>query len=194
MNTPTTNASTSSASRLSVLDQPLHQVLLLLATGVLLAGFHQAWDFALGLPGHFGLVWMAGIVLARAGSRVRFAACCAALGYAGGDVAFSGAAAMHALGQAPGYALGALMIDLAWQTRTSLVTRPAFAGLVGGLAFACKPLMMVALVALFEIKAGSLRHGLGFPLLTHFCFGATGAVIGALLWQSAQAVPRSRSA
>jgi len=193
MNTPTTNASTSSASRPSVRELTLRQVVLLFGTGVLLAGFHQAWDFALGLPGHFGLVWMAGIVLARAGSTVRFAACCAALGYAGGDAAFSGAA-IHALGQAPGYALGALVVDLAWQTRATLITRPAYAGLVGGLAFACKPLIVAALVALFEITAGSLRHGLGFPLLTHFCFGATGAVIGALLWQSAHALPRSRGA
>lgn len=191
MNLPTTNASTSSNSRPSVLEQPLRQVLLLFGCGVLLAGFHQAWDFALGLPGHFGLVWMAGLILARAGASVRFAACCSALGYASGDVAFSGAA-LHALGQAPGYALSALLVDLAWQTRATLITRPVCAGLVGGLAFTCKPLTMAVLVALFEIKAGSLRHGLGFPLLTHFCFGATGAVIGALLWQSAQALPRSR--
>lgn len=182
MNLSTINAWTSSASRLSGRKQQLREFLLLFFCGVLLAGFHQASDLSLGLPGHFGLVWMAAIVFARAGSTLPYAAIAMALGYAGGGATF-GAVASHAIGQAPGYLVSALAVDGVWRLLAVTWTRPVLAGLFGGLAFACKPLVMVAMVALFDIKAGSLHHGLAFPLLTHFCFGATGAVLGAFLWQ-----------
>lgn len=185
MNLPHTNASTSNGLRNSALERPLNQVLFLGALGISLAGIHQAWDLSLGLPGHFGLIWMASLMCARAGSKLRFAALGTAIAYAGGTSAFSGGT--HALlGHAPGYLVAALAVDLAWALAPALTRRRLTAGIIGGIAFALKPLVMATLVALIGIKAGSLSHGVGFPVLTHFCFGATGAVIGALLWQGIQ--------
>lgn len=182
MNLPNTNASISNGSRNSALERPLNQFLLLGALGISLAGIHQAWDLSLGLPGHFGLIWMASLICARAGSNLRFAALTTAIAYAGGASAFSGGT--HSVfGHAPGYLIAALAVDFAWRLAPSLTRQRLTAGLLGGIAFAMKPLVMAALVALIGIKAGSLSHGIGFPVLTHFCFGATGAVIGALAWQ-----------
>ncbi|MEQ8660608.1 MAG: hypothetical protein RLW62_07310, partial [Gammaproteobacteria bacterium] len=79
--------------------------------------------------------------------------------------------------------LCALVLDLAWHLATALVRRPLLAAGVGALAFALKPLALVALAALFAVEAGALRHGIVFPLLTHAAFGACGAAIGALLWE-----------
>lgn len=185
MNLPIINASKSTGSKTSVLDRPQNQFLILCGTGVALGGIHQVWDFALGLPGHFGLIWMAALVCARAGSPLRFAAAITALAYSTSMTAFAGGS-LHSLGHAPAYLAAALVLDCAWQLSREFVRRPALAGITGGISFALKPLVMVLLVSFLDIKAGSLRAGLGFPLLTHFCFGATGAVIGALLWQSAR--------
>ncbi len=185
MNLPNTNASISNGSRNSALERPLNQFLLLGALGLSLAGIHEAWDLSLGLPGHFGLVWMASLICARAGSNLRFAALTTAIAYAGGASAFSGGT--HSLfGHAPGYLVAALALDLAWRLLPSFAQRRLTAALLGGIAFALKPLVTAVLVALIGIKAGSLSHGIGFPVLTHFCFGATGAVIGALAWQGIQ--------
>ncbi len=190
MMTPTTSASKNNASRLSGLEHPALRWLLLAGSGALTAGFHQAWDLSLGLPGHFGLIWMAVVVLARAGAAERYAACIVTLGYAAGGGALNDLP-LHALAHAPAYFAAAMVIDFAWACSPALLRRPLFAGLTGAFAFAAKPLVLAAMVAAFGLKAGSLKHGLGFPLLTHACFGATGAVLGALLWQGAQSWRRA---
>jgi len=192
MNLPIINASKSSASKTSVLERPLTQFLILCGVGIALGGIHQAWDFKLGLPGHFGLIWMAGLVCARAGSNLRFAAVATAAAYAGSMAAFTGGS-VHTIGHAPAYLAAAIVLDAAWRLSPVLVRRPAFAGILGGIAFGLKPLVFAALAAIIDLKAGSLRNGLGFPLLTHFCFGATGAVLGALLWQSSQVLNKRDS-
>jgi hypothetical protein len=177
------NVSKNLVSKHFALERPLQQYGVLGGVGIALAGLHQSWDLALALPGHFGLIWMAALVCARAGSSLRFAAIFTAIVYAGSEAAFTGGS-LHTIGHGPAYLVAAFALDCAWRVSPALVRRPVFAGLVGGAAFALKPMVMAGLVTIIDLKAGALRHGLGFPLLTHFCFGATGAVIGALLWHS----------
>ena len=134
MNLPNTNASISNGSRNSALERPLNQFLLLGALGLSLAGIHEAWDLSLGLPGHFGLVWMASLICARAGSSLRFAALTTAIAYAGGASAFSGGT--HSLfGHGPGYvvaAQGASKID--FRTSSLECSRVEHWGCAGELA------------------------------------------------------------
>jgi len=166
---------------------PLRGSLALFAAGLVLAGCHEAFDLSLGLPGHFGLIWMAGLMLARGSSTLSFAATTTAFGYAAGGAGFDGfgaAAWHHAATHAPAYLVPALIVDAAARaSRGHLVSRTSLAGVAGGVAFAVKPAVLALLVAVFELKAGSLRHGLAFPMLTHLCFGAVGAVIGSVLYR-----------
>ena len=182
---PLTNASTSSSSRRSVPER-LRGLLVPAGLGLVLAAIHATDKLALGLPGHFGLLWMAGMVLARAGSSERHAALASALAYVAGTWGFAGLA-WHALGQAPGYLLAAWLLDTCWRWWPQAFGRAWSAALVGGLAFLCKPLLMAGAVSLFDLAAGSLRQGLSFALLTHFAFGACGALIGLYAWRAAHA-------
>lgn len=181
----------SSVSSNSAPDVSFAHYALLLCFGVLLAGLHQGWDLHLGLPGHFGLVWMAGIVLARQKSAVTWAASVAALGYAGGTAAFAGLA-HHGLLQAPLYILSTLVVDLAWGIDSRRCAKLFGAALLGGVAFMLKPLMLFAVAHGLSINLTAVRSGLLFSLLTHFSFGAVGAIIGTLLARAGRTASHSR--
>ena len=164
---------------------------LLLGVGGLLAGLHQGWDAHLGLPGHFGLIWMTGVMLARQRSSATWAACIVAVGYAGGTAAFTGFA-QHGLLQAPLYALSTLVVDLVWRLDSRRAAHLFGAALLGGLAFMLKPLVLLVFAQGLSLKLGALRAGPLFPLITHFSFGAVGAIIGTLLARISSAAQRSR--
>jgi len=191
MTQPTTSSLPSSASKPSVLDHGLVHAALLVGIGVALAGVHQGWKLTLGLPGHYGLVWMAVVLWTRLWSRTPAAATAVALGYVGGILGFTGLG-HHGLTTAPVYALCGLAVDGAWRALGTRLERPFIAGLVGGGAFMLKPLVMFAAAALLAVEVGSLRHGQVFPLLTHFGFGLTGAIIGCLAWRLAHSGDAAR--
>ena len=52
--------------------------------------------------------------------------------------------------------------------------------LLGGAAFMLKPITVYLLANGLDLHLGTLRFGAVFPIITHFCFGAVGAVIGTL--------------
>lgn len=181
----------SSVSSNSAPDTGFAHYALLLSVGVLLAGLHQGWDLHLGLPGHFGLIWMAGIMLTRQKSAVTWAASVAALGYAGGTAAFAGLA-HHGLLQAPLYVLSTFVVDLAWGLDNRRCAKLFAAALLGGVAFMLKPLLLFAVAHGLSINFTAVRSGLVFPLLTHFSFGAVGAIIGTLLARAGRTAPHTR--
>jgi hypothetical protein len=184
MHTLITPVSTSSASRPFAPERAVGQGLALLGAGLMLAAFHRAFDLSLGLPGHFGVFWMAVMVFARSGSNAPLAATLAAVGYATGAGLLGGAT--HGSFNAPAYLVCAGAIDFAWWLSPVLLRQPVVAALCGGVAFALKPLLLGVLVAAFELKVGALRHGLGYVILTHALFGACGAAIGAVLFAGAR--------
>lgn len=171
---------TSSASSTSARDGGLTHTLALIGIGALLAFAHRAWDPHLGMPGHFGLVWMAGIMLSRQWSGAGWAATLSACGYVGGTAALAGSA-YHGLAQAPLYLLSTLVVDVAWRLRGGRLGGLLIAVLVGGLAFALKPLALILWATAAHTAPGALRFGALYPVVTHFCFGAVGAVIGTVL-------------
>lgn len=171
-------------------EHRLRAVVGAVVAGLMLAGCHERFDLSVGLPGHFGLIWMAGILFVRLSSPLAFAAVLTTLGYVAGgsglDV-LGGRGPWHAVTHLPVYLLPALIIDFGARPVSAapqdrLPPIPAWrAALVGAVAFASKPLALAAGVAAFGMSAGALRHGIAFPLVTHCAFGATGAVIGCLL-------------
>ncbi len=170
---------TNSASKPSAPSVGLAHAAALLGIGALLALIHQAWDFHLKLPGHYGLVWMAGVMMTRHWSPARWAALGSACGYIGGTALLTHGA--HAgLTQAPVYALCALVVDAAWLLGATHLRRLAAAALLGGVAFMLKPITVYLLAHGLDLQLGTLRFGAVFPIITHFCFGAVGAVIGTL--------------
>ncbi|MEQ8234379.1 MAG: hypothetical protein RLW61_04160 [Gammaproteobacteria bacterium] len=185
MSLPHITASTSNASRPSAPEHAARGALLLAGSGVLLAGFHQAFDLSLGLPGHFGVFILAVLVLARASSPLAWAAVIATVGYLAGSAALAGAGG-HKLLNLPGYLACAVVLDLAWRLSPALLRRPGLAAAVGGCAFLAKPLVLAALAGVLALDAGALRHGLLLPLFSHAAFGAAGAAIGAILWEGAR--------
>ncbi len=188
MNRPITSSLTSNASKTSRpeawIDRGAAHYAALLGIGVILAGIHQAWNLKLGLPGHYGLIWMAGIVASRHWSQATWAATLCAVGYIAGTAGFTGFA-QHGLTQAPAYAISTIVLDGLWRVCGPRFARTPVAALAGGLAFLMKPLVMLALASFAGLTIGSLRHGNLFPLVTHFAFGLTGAVLGTLAWRAA---------
>lgn len=182
---------TSTVSSNSAPDISFAHYALLLGVGVLLAGLHQGWDAHLSLPGHFGLIWMAGIMLTRQHSSAKWAASVAALGYVGGTAAFAGLA-HHGLLQAPLYALSTAVVDVAWRLDSRRSAHLCGAALLGGLAFVLKPLALFAFAHGISLNLTALRSGPVFPLLTHFVFGAVGAIIGTLLARAGNTALRTR--
>lgn len=171
---------TNSASRPSAPSVNLTHVAALVGIGALLALIHQAWDFHLKLPGHYGLVWMAGVMMTRHWSPARWAALGTACGYVGGTALLTHGA--HAgLTQAPVYALCALVVDAAWLLGAARMRRVALVALLGGVAFMLKPVTVYLLAHGLSVQLGALPFGPAFPIMTHFCFGAVGAVIGTLM-------------
>lgn len=161
-----------------------------IAAGLLLAGCHERFDLSVGLPGHFGIIWMAGVMFVRLSSPLAFTAALTTLGYAAGGTGLDlvgGRGPWHAVTHLPVYLVPALIVDFAARPfsvdpQDHLRPMPAWrAALVGGVAFASKPLALAAGVTAFGMTAGALRHGIAFPVLTHFAFGAIGAVIGCLI-------------
>ena len=124
---------------------------------------------------------VAGVMLTRHWSPARWAATGTVLGYIGGTALLTHGA-HHGLMQTPVYALCALAVDAAWLMGAARWRQLALVGLLGGLAFMLKPMAVHAMANGLHVQLGTLRFGAIFPLITHFCFGATGAVIGTLLY------------
>ena len=161
--------------------------------GIALAFAHRYLDLSIGLPGHFGLIWMAGLMGARLSSPLAGAATFTVLVYAVGNMGLHWTP-MHTLTHTPQYLVAALVVDALWPfarllmadlRRTSMRTIAVIFGLAG-LAYMLKPVTNLWVGHLFGLHAKSLAHGLAFPMTSHFFFGATGAVLGLLVWQALQ--------
>lgn len=178
--TLTGRSSTKRLLRLTGLDAAELPVWALLLLGLLISVLHSKLDYSLGLPGHHGLELMTALMFARLVARERWACLVVATGTVGGDLVLA-SDFMHNLKHVPLYFLAGGLVDLLYRFFGNGSRRLACAALIGGAAHITKPLMMTAIAlasgAAFEFS----RHGPIFPMVTHFAFGAIGAICGALL-------------
>ena len=156
---------------------------LIFGAGFITIAMHDVFRWPMKLPGRHGLELMAMLMFVRCASAERYAATLAVLG---------GVTATALLGHGNGiesivFLLQGLAIDLAWRYSTfqgwrGLLLLPLLAGLVHSI----KPLVKLAFMETVGITSDSLSSGLLYPVLTHWIFGAVGALVGVMAWQSFQ--------
>ena len=154
----------------------LRHLLFLLTLGAVGVVLHSAWDRGLGLPGHHGLEWMALLVIARSNSRFRWAATASCFGAAAISVLplwGFGDPFMPLIYLLPGPIMD-IVHRLAGRRQNSLW----FTAILGGIAFATKPVARLAISTVLGWPYGSLLYGFAFPLASHLMFGVIGASLG----------------
>ncbi len=154
----------------------LRHLLLLLSLGIVAVVMHSALDRDLGLPGHHGLEWMALLVIARTNSRFRWAATASCIGAATiSPLPFWGFGDpfMPLI-----YLLPGPIMDIGYRVAGRQQHSLWFVAILGGLAFATKPVARLAISTVLGWPYGSLLYGFAFPLFSHLMFGVLGASIG----------------
>lgn len=144
--------------------------------GVLTVVMHVGVDWALKLPGHHGLEWMALLMFARTMSNLRYAATTAALSAAlTASVPVWG---FHETSMGVSYLLAGVVVDALYR----LVRRPnaGVLGLIAALGHTTKPLWKLVAAKGFGLHFGSIIGGLTVPVLGHLMFGFVGGTAGAL--------------
>ena len=159
--------------------------LLLLGT---IAGSLQIYlKYSLDIPGHHGLEWMALLLFGRCLSNNRYAATILAGGAAGSYL-------IQASLLVPGYGIKPALVflltgacaDILFRFGKDRLPMIVNAGLIGGLAFVSKPLVMYCLF-LGGMKFGSFMKNPDYlPFLSHFLFGLVGGVGGGLTARATQ--------
>ncbi len=155
------------------------EALLLLGSGALAVVLHRSLDYALGLPGHHGIEWMALLIIGRGFSRFRGA----------GSIASIGASfATFVPGLRGGdpfiwifYLLPGPVMDAAFYYLPRYANKIWFLVLLGGLAHVTKPLARLVLAVILGWAFGSFRNGVFYPVMSHFLFGMIGGLLGALI-------------
>lgn len=167
-------------SKLSGLDDRTLSVWALLLLGFAVSLLHTTLNYSLGLPGHHGLELMSAMLFARLIARERWAASVLALGTVGGDLVLA-TDLLHNLKHVPVYFLAGGLVDGSHRLLGERLRLLPIAALVGGTVHLTKPIVMLGAAAATGASFGFMRHGDLFPLVTHFSFGAVGAICGALL-------------
>ena len=157
------------------LTWPMALFLLLLGVGTVV--LPAILRLPLKLPGHHGVEWMALLMIGRTTSRYRWAASVSSAG--------AGLTALLPIWGSDDpilwltYLLPGLVIDagmpLVRRWGESLWSLAVLAGLAHG----TKPLLRLAVGAIFGWPYGSLLGGVIYPLALHIVFGAIGGLLGA---------------
>ncbi|MCB1485152.1 MAG: hypothetical protein KDJ17_09700 [Hyphomicrobiaceae bacterium] len=159
----------------------LGRLAFLISLGVLTYVLHKTFHYPLKMPGHHGLEAMALLVLGRLSCTNPFSAtivCLSALTTASFATGMGHDASSALLGLAPGLLVDAgVLLFKNW--RAQFLVLP----LLAALGHATKPLIRSGIFETTGINFGSLRHGLVYPLTTHFCYGLAGGLLAALLWR-----------
>ncbi|MBI2994079.1 MAG: hypothetical protein HYY48_07890 [Gammaproteobacteria bacterium] len=167
-------------SKLSGLEDRTLSVPALLLLGFAVSLLHTKLNYSLGLPGHHGLELMTAMLFARLVARERWAASILALGTVAGDLTLA-TDFLHNLKHVPLYLLAGTLVDGSYALLGERCRLLPIAALIGGTVHLTKPVVMLAVAAISDASFGFMRHGDLFPLITHFAFGAVGAIGGALL-------------
>jgi len=161
-------------------------ILSLLLLGVIAGILHVHLKYPLDIPGHHGLEWMALLMFGRFLSNNRYAATILASGAAGSYLMQSSFLALaHDVKPALIFLLTGACADIIFRFSKDRLPMLINAGLIGGLAFVSKPLVMYCLF-LGGLKVGSfIKNPDYLPFISHLLFGMVGGVGGALLARAA---------
>lgn len=182
---PIASGRSSPAKALSTIDAvgplTLPRLGVLMCLGALTVVLHQSFNYPLKMPGHHGLEAMFILVIGRLLCTHRWSATIVALSTAttAQMIGAEHQLATALLDLAPGIVLD-LAVLLIPNWRAQLFVLP----FAVAIAHATKPLVRYGLFETLGIPFGSLRHGLFYPLSTHFVYGLTGGIIAVLVWRA----------
>lgn len=162
-------------------------LLSLLLLGGIAGSLHIYLKYPLDIPGHHGLEWMALLLFGRCLSNNRYAATILASG-AAGSYLIQASLLAPAYGVKPAlvFLLTGACADILFRFGKDRLPLVINAGLIGGLAFVTKPLVMYCLF-LGGMKFGSFMKNPDFlPFISHFLFGLAGGVGGGLAARAAR--------
>jgi hypothetical protein len=161
--------------------------------GVMAGLLHVHLRYPLNISGHHGLEWMALLLFGRLLSSHRNAALTVAGGAAASYLAQSALLPLaHEVKPAFIFLLTGASADILYRFTKDKLPAVVSAGLIGGLAFITKPMVMYALFLGIGMHVGMfIKHPIYLPFISHLLFGAAGGVGGALLARAA--TPRKRS-
>ena len=164
-------------------------ILLGLAAGLL----HVHLRYPLNISGHHGLEWMALLLFGRLLSTQRHAALTIAAGAAASYLTQSALLPLaHEVKPAVIFLLTGAAADILFRVSKDRLPKLVSAGLIGGLAFVTKPMVMYALYLGVGMHVGMfIKHPDYLPFVSHLLFGAAGGVGGALLARAA--MPKTKN-
>lgn len=155
---------------------------LIFGAGVLAVVMHDVFRWPMKMPGRHGLELMALLLFVRCASGERYATTLAALGGVTATLILqhgSGVESMILLMQG-------LVIDWVYARISSRSWVLLVLPFLAGAAHVIKPLVKMAFQQGLSIHSGSLVSGLGYPMATHFIFGAVGGLFGVMAWRALQ--------
>ena len=155
--------------------------------GVMAGLLHVHLRYPLNISGHHGLEWMALLLFGRLLSSHRNAALTVAGGAAASYLAQSALLPLaHEVKPAFIFLLTGASADILYRFTKDRLPAVVSAGLIGGLAFITKPMVMYALFLGIGMHVGMfIKHPIYLPFISHLLFGAAGGVGGALLARAA---------
>ena len=152
----------------------------LFSLGIIAAFLHQHLRMGLDIPGHHGLEWMTLLLFGRMQSRYRWAALVIAGGAASSYMLQTTYMPLaHSFKPVLIYLLNGVCVDMLFRLSSGKLPLLIKGMLLGGVSYMAKPVVLIPLAILFDMNFGSFsKYGYMYPVLTHFLFGATGAVAG----------------
>lgn len=170
-------------------------ILSLILLGVVAGILHVHLKYPLDIPGHHGLEWMALVLFGRCLSNNRYAASILAGSAAASYLSQSAFLPLaHDVKPALIFLLTGACADIIFRFSRDRLPMLVNAGLIGGLAFVSKPLIMYCLF-LGGMKVGTfIKNPDYLPFLSHLLFGMVGGVGGAILARGAMIINKKDQA
>jgi len=155
------------------------EVLFLVVIGMVAIALHSKLRIPMQLPGRQGILYLAIVVIGRGMSRYPFA----------GTLISAGSAALlvtpwlgfHEPLMPVVYVCIGILLDLFCFLWSILIPGFLSVSLACAMAWMCIPLIRFLLTLLTGITFSSFRHGLAWPVCTHFVFGFAGGLLGMAL-------------
>lgn len=151
--------------------------------GVIAGLLHVHLRYPLSISGHHGLEWMALLLFGRMLSSNRNAALTIAGGAAASYLTQSALLPLaHEVKPAFIFLMTGASADILYRFAKDRLPALVCAGVIGGLAFITKPMVMYALYLGLGMHVGMfIKNPDYLPFISHLLFGAAGGVGGALL-------------
>jgi len=155
----------------------------LLVIGVVAGLLQVHLRYPLNIPGHHGLEWMALLLFGRCLGTQRYAATILASAAAASYLIQSPFVVVaHSMKPAVIFLLTGFCSDALYPVTRKYLPLIVNAGLIGGLAFIVKPLVMYVLFMLASLEVGMfVKHPDYLPFMTHFLFGMVGGIGGGMM-------------